>query len=203
MAGAVLVSPFLPMLFMGEEWSEPNPFQYFVSHTDPELAEAVRKGRKAEFAAFHAQGEAPDPVSEGTFKNSMLQWGLMEREPHSTMLRYYKDLIRIRKTHPALRNLDRNQLHVDFQKEPQVVILHRWHKDDHIVCLLNFSKKEQHLRLPSYAERWFRLFDSANPVCGGPKGAPYSAAGARGSDNGVSVQPESILIYSNRNGVDD
>src|SRR5690349_24556369 len=53
MAAAVTISPFLPMFFMGEEWSEPNPFLYFVSHTDPQLAEAVRKGRKKEFSAFH------------------------------------------------------------------------------------------------------------------------------------------------------
>ena len=61
MAGAVLVSPYLPMLFMGEECSEPHPFLYFVSHTDPDLAEAVRKGRKAEFAAFHAVAKHPIP----------------------------------------------------------------------------------------------------------------------------------------------
>ncbi|RYY61327.1 MAG: malto-oligosyltrehalose trehalohydrolase, partial [Chitinophagaceae bacterium] len=72
MAGAVLTAPFLPMLWMGEEWGEQNPFLYFVSHTDPELAIAVREGRKKEFAAFHAQGEAPDPVSEETFLRSKL-----------------------------------------------------------------------------------------------------------------------------------
>ena len=76
MAAAVFVSPFLPMLFMGEEWSEPNPFQYFVSHTDPVLAEAVRKGRKQEFAAFHLEGDAPDPMAEDTFRRSSLSWDL-------------------------------------------------------------------------------------------------------------------------------
>src|SRR5215217_7556055 len=90
LAAAVLVSPYLPMLFMGEEWSEQHPFQYFVSHTDPDLAEAVRKGRRAEFAAFHAEGEAPDPMSEETFLSSKLQWEFVEAEPHKTMLQYYK-----------------------------------------------------------------------------------------------------------------
>ncbi len=83
MAAAVMVSPYLPILFMGEEYSELNPFQYFVNHTDPELADAVRKGRKAEFAAFHAQGEAPDPFAKETFNHSRLQWNLLDKEPHS------------------------------------------------------------------------------------------------------------------------
>ena len=79
LAGAVFISPYLPMLFMGEEWGETHPFLYFVSHTDPDLAEAVRKGRKAEFAAFHTQGEAPDPMAEETFQNSKLQWPLLQK----------------------------------------------------------------------------------------------------------------------------
>jgi maltooligosyltrehalose trehalohydrolase len=83
MAAAVLVSPFLPMLFMGEEYGETNPFLYFVSHTDPNLIEAVRKGRSEEFAAFHANGEAPDPQAETTFENSKLQWHLVRHSPHN------------------------------------------------------------------------------------------------------------------------
>src|ERR671932_2903209 len=95
MAGAVMVSPFLPLLFMGEEWGEPNPFLYFVSHTDPELAEAVRQGRQQEFASFHASSEedVPDPMAEYIFQQSKLQWELLDQEPHKTVLRYYQTLI--------------------------------------------------------------------------------------------------------------
>ncbi|HTM92145.1 MAG TPA: malto-oligosyltrehalose trehalohydrolase, partial [Flavisolibacter sp.] len=98
LAAAVVVSPYLPMLFMGEEWSEPNAFLYFVSHTDKDLSEAVRKGRKKEFAAFHIQGEAPDPVSEESFLRSKIQWNLIEEGEHKIMLQYYKALIQLRKT---------------------------------------------------------------------------------------------------------
>jgi 1,4-alpha-glucan branching enzyme len=66
-AGAVLLSPYLPLLFMGEEYGETRPFLYFVSHGDADLVEAVRQGRKAEFRDFHAQGEPPDAVSPDTF----------------------------------------------------------------------------------------------------------------------------------------
>jgi maltooligosyltrehalose trehalohydrolase len=60
-AGALLLSPYIPLLFMGEEYGEDAPFIYFVSHSDPDLIRAVRQGRKQEFAAFHAQGEPPIP----------------------------------------------------------------------------------------------------------------------------------------------
>ncbi|HVF97794.1 MAG TPA: malto-oligosyltrehalose trehalohydrolase, partial [Flavisolibacter sp.] len=93
LAAAVIVSPYIPMLFMGEEWSEPHPFQYFVSHGDEALCQAVRKGRKEEFAAFHLEGEAPDPVAEATFNHSKLQWHLATEGKHKQMLDYYKTLL--------------------------------------------------------------------------------------------------------------
>ena len=143
MAGAVMVSPYLPMLWMGEEYSEPHPFLYFVSHTDPELAEAVRKGRKAEFAAFHAVGEAPDPMAEKTFKESKLQWDLLNQEPHQTMLRWYQTLLQLRKERPALRHLNRKNLEVLVVAEAKTLLLHRWHETEHVICFMNFSKGTQ------------------------------------------------------------
>jgi maltooligosyltrehalose trehalohydrolase len=193
MAAAVLVSPYLPMLFMGEEYAETNPFLYFVSHTDPELAEAVRKGRKAEFAAFHAQGEAPDPVDEKTFKKSALQWDLLQQPQHHTMLEYYKTLISLRKHEPALKNLNRNQLNVEENEENQVLLLHRWHEGEHILCLMNFSKSEQKATLPTYKTDWVKLLNSADSMWNGP--ATNDTLPAAGSP--VIIQPESILIYKN------
>lgn len=192
MAGAVLVSPFLPMLFMGEEYSEPNPFLYFVSHTDPELAEAVRKGRKAEFAAFHAQGEAPDPMAEKTFNESKLRWELLDQDPHQTMFRYYQTLIRLRKELPALRQLNRKQLEVVPNEDQQTLLLHRWHGNDHVVCVMNFSKTTQQVTLPSYSDHWTKVLDSAAPEWKGPAASPDQAD----STSAVTVQPESIIIYT-------
>ena len=79
----VLLSPFVPLLFMGEEYGEPAPFHYFTSHGDPALVEAVREGRRREFAAFGWHGEAPDPQAEATFAGSRLDWSLRERGPHA------------------------------------------------------------------------------------------------------------------------
>lgn len=193
LAGAVLVSPYLPMLFMGEEWAEPHPFLYFVSHTDPALAEAVRKGRKEEFAAFHGRGEAPDPVAEEIFLQSKLQWHLLETEPHQTLWQYYRELIQLRKQTPALRALKRKQIKAEADSEQQTLLLHRWHEDNQAVCLLNFSKEVQTLILPDNEARWYKAFDSAAPKWKGLKAAPAVLA----TNATISVQPESILIYTN------
>jgi maltooligosyltrehalose trehalohydrolase len=193
LAGAVLVSPYLPMLFMGEEWAETNPFLYFVSHTDPELAEAVRKGRKEEFAAFHLQGEAPDPMAEETFLQSKLQWPLLDAEPHKTLWLYYKALMELRRQIPALRELKRKQVKAIPDILQKTLLLHRWHESNQVVCFMNFSKEVQTVTLPSSDERWQKVFDSAEPKWKGLKAAPNTLE----ANVTVSVQPEAILIYTN------
>jgi maltooligosyltrehalose trehalohydrolase len=195
MAAAVLVSPYLPMLFMGEEYSESHPFLYFVSHTDAELADAVRKGRKAEFAAFHSQGEAPDPVDKKTFEKSKLQWNLITQQPHKVMLDFYKTLISLRKQEPALRNLNRNQLNIQENENDQTLLLHRWHEGQHILCLMNFSKEVRTATLPTFLTEWQKLLDSSEAIWK----RPSTLTDAEPNNSIVSIQPESILIYKNNN----
>lgn len=96
-AGITLLAPFVPLIFMGEEYGEPAPFQYFTSHGDPELVEAVRRGRREEFAAFGWKGIVPDPQDEQTFLRSHLNPGLKTKEPRRTLYHFYQELIRIRK----------------------------------------------------------------------------------------------------------
>lgn len=195
LAGAVVVSPYLPMLWMGEEYSEPHPFLYFVSHTDPELVEAVRKGRKAEFSSFHAEGEAPDPQAEKTFQNSKLQWELLEQAPHQNMFRWYQALLLLRKEQNVLRELDREQLDVSQNEDQQTLLLHRWQGKQHVLCYLNFSKEPQQVLLPTIAQVWEKLLDSADPLWLGPKAAPDTIE----AENKLTLQPESILIYARKN----
>jgi maltooligosyltrehalose trehalohydrolase len=102
-AALLLLSPYVPLLFMGEEHGETNPFLYFVSHGDPALVEAVRKGRQEEFASFGWKGEVPDPQSEETFEASRPRWERAAVEEGSRMLGLYRELIRIRRSEPALR----------------------------------------------------------------------------------------------------
>jgi maltooligosyltrehalose trehalohydrolase len=195
LAGAVMVSPYLPMLFMGEEWGELHPFLYFISHTDPDLVEAVRKGRKEEFAAFHAEGEAPDPFADKTFLQSKLQWHLRKQEPHQTIFLFYQTLIALRKQKPALHILNRKQLEAGAHKEQQVLTLHRWCNKQHILCLMNFSRSRQTIMLPAYQQEWQKLLDSAAPKWNGPAAAPDFISGA--SKQPVTLQPESFTLYTN------
>jgi maltooligosyltrehalose trehalohydrolase len=98
-----LLSPYVPLLFMGEEWGETNPFLYFVSHGDEALVEAVRRGRREEFAAFSWDADVPDPQAEETFRSSRIDRARAEREPHSGIHRLYGDLLALRREEPALR----------------------------------------------------------------------------------------------------
>jgi len=188
LAAAVMLSPFLPLLFMGEEYAESHPFLYFVSHTDPDLVAAVRKGRSDEFKEFHAAGEAPDPQSEETFQQSKLQWDLLEKEPHQTMLRYYKALLALRKSNPALKDPNRAHLAVAVNKAQQWLMLIRKNKDQYLSCWLNFSKSAAEIKVPHDGKK---LFDSASPDWKGPVAAAENAV--EGST--ILLQPASILIY--------
>ncbi len=102
-AAILLLAPYVPLLFMGEEYAECNPFLYFVSHGDPSLIEAVREGRRREFAGFGWQGEVPDPQSEDTFAASRPRWNRAEQGTHAGVLALYRDLLRIRRALPLLR----------------------------------------------------------------------------------------------------
>ncbi|MGZ8517255.1 MAG: malto-oligosyltrehalose trehalohydrolase [Chitinophagaceae bacterium] len=190
-AASVMVSPFLPMLFMGEEWSEPNPFLYFVSHTDNVLCEAVRKGRQQEFAAFHTQGEPPDPNAEETFLSSKLQWHLKENGSHKVMLDYYKALIHLRKTHPVLKHLDRNALSVEVGKDAQTLVLHRWDQDDGINCFMNFNK-DLNVLIPFPGASDFKV------VLNSAEQKWYGTGASTIENDKILLKPESVLILAGK-----
>nr|WP_267897251.1 malto-oligosyltrehalose trehalohydrolase [Streptomyces albireticuli] len=102
-AALVLCGPFTPMLFMGEEWGARTPWQYFTDHPDPDLAEAVRTGRRREFAAHGwAAEDVPDPQDPATRERSCLDWTEPTREPHRALLEWHRTLIALRRATPGL-----------------------------------------------------------------------------------------------------
>jgi maltooligosyltrehalose trehalohydrolase len=103
-ASLLLLSPHIPLLFMGEEYGEERPFQFFCSFTDGRLIDNVRKGRRNEFAAFAWQGEVPDPQSEGTFNASRLTWSWPPGSRQAGMRQLYEDLLAARRCWPALQD---------------------------------------------------------------------------------------------------
>jgi maltooligosyltrehalose trehalohydrolase len=135
-AAVVLTAPFVPLLFQGEEWGASTPFLYFTDHRDPELGEAVRKGRAREFGAqgFGA-GEVPDPQAEETFSRSKLKWAERTEPAHAHLLAFYKKLIRLRREHPALAGARRARAQVSVDEAKRTLIIDR----DRVRVACNFS----------------------------------------------------------------
>ncbi len=129
-AAVIVLSPFLPMLFMGEEYGETAPFQYFTSHSDAELIEAVRRGRREEFREFAWRGEAPDPHGEETFERSRLTW-----QPHNELWQLYQELFRLRRETPQLRSLDMSAVRTVANDEERTLAV--WRGD--VLIAFNFS----------------------------------------------------------------
>jgi maltooligosyltrehalose trehalohydrolase len=117
-AALVLTSPFIPMLFQGEEWAASTPFLYFTDHRDPALAAAVRKGRRGEFAAFGWPPEdIPDPQARQTFERSKLRWGEVGEAPHAEILTWHRDLLALRRRLPDLADGRTDRVQTSFSEE--------------------------------------------------------------------------------------
>jgi maltooligosyltrehalose trehalohydrolase len=160
-AGAVLLSPYIPLLFMGEEYGEDAPFLYFVSHTDSDLVEAVRQGRKREFADFHQEGEFIDPFDIDTFKRSTLKWEMRTEGKHKVLLEFYQHLIQLRHTIPALKNLDKQNLEVSVDEYNKVLFLRRQSNASQVYCLMNFNQKDVNLDI-KIDGNWRKILDSSD-----------------------------------------
>jgi maltooligosyltrehalose trehalohydrolase len=125
-AALVLVSPFVPLIFQGEEWAASSPFQYFANHQDPELARAVSDGRKKEFCAFGWDpASIPDPEALATFQASKLNWNELTGSVHSDMFKWYRELIRLRRTHPCLQNSEPGNTVVTFDEQENWIRIQR------------------------------------------------------------------------------
>jgi maltooligosyltrehalose trehalohydrolase len=146
-AAILLLSPYVPLLFMGEEYGETNPFLYFVSHGDPALVEAVRQGRRKEFAAFGWAGEVPDPQSEHTHARSRLDWSRAFEPEHAALRSLYADLLRLRATDPALRP-GAADVSVAHDGSAGWISLHLKAQSSTLTALFNFAQKDQSMSLP-------------------------------------------------------
>ena len=117
-AALVLLGPFIPMLFQGEEWAATSPFLYFADHLDPELARQVSEGRKREFIAFGWDpATIPDPENHANFERSKLNWDELPEPAHAAMLDWYRELIQLRRSTPSLNNGEPGNTVVTFNEE--------------------------------------------------------------------------------------
>ena len=140
-AAVVILSPYIPLLFMGEEHGEDNPFLYFADHTDDWLKSAVREGRKTEFADFHDIGAPPDPFDSVTFEKSRPDWNKQSGTAGSSMLHLYKELIRIRTVSPAIGPRSREYIEIMQYPQTSCITIHYHHHSKPALCIFNFSNQ--------------------------------------------------------------
>lgn len=188
-AGITLLSPLTPLLFMGEEYGETAPFQYFTSHGDSNLAEAVRKGRREEFAAFGWQDSVPDPQDEATFERSRLDHALKSQERHRTLFQLYRRLLQIRRHH----ELGSRASWSNRELGTKALIMHRERNADHLIMLFNFSDSRIAPRLPGLAGEWTTAIYSAEAQWGGSE-TNISATFDLESGCEVRLAPHSFLV---------
>lgn len=159
-AGVVLLSPYLPLLFMGEEHGERAPFQYFVSHSDEELISAVRDGRQREFASFDWKEPPPDPQQEATFVRSRVGGATLEE--HKALRALYSELIRLRKEQPALMTPEERNIDAYGFENERILVMRRWSSAQQAVAIFNFGEHPVTRRPYVPPGRWRLLLDSAD-----------------------------------------
>jgi len=178
-AAIVLTSPYVPMLFQGEEWGATTPFFYFTDYSEPKLANAVRKGRCREFAAFGWKpGDTADPQEPKTFERSKLNWAECSLSPHAGLLDWHRRLIQLRRTWPVLTDGCLNSVRVRHDE--------RWLTIERgpLTVACNLSAAPQKAPLPT-GKCQILLASTSGIEIGG---------------NHVSLAPESVAILKSENG---
>jgi maltooligosyltrehalose trehalohydrolase len=197
-AGLVILAPFLPLLFMGEEYGETAPFPYFVSHSDPELIEAVRRGRRMEFAEFSWQGDVPDPQDEATFFSAKLQHEMRNHGQHKVLLDFYRELISLRKTIAALARADKDTMEVTGYSVAKILQVERWSDQDRALMLANLSDAKKSVEIRLADGTWRKRLDSAAPKWRGP-GSLLPDTFAGGPAVRLSLGPSTIALFEPEN----
>jgi len=194
-AGAVVLSPFIPLLFMGEEYGETAPFQYFTSHSDPGLVAAVRRGRQEEFAAFEWQGHSPDPQAESSFLDCKLDQGLRCQEPHTILWEFYQELIKLRRHHSALRQLSKQHTEVAVLSPKRMLVIRRWSESEDMVIVFNVGDDLDSMSAMIPLGNWCVELDSASQRWRGP-GSLLGATWRSTGDTTLELNPESLVVLS-------
>ncbi|WP_455379389.1 malto-oligosyltrehalose trehalohydrolase [Petrachloros mirabilis] len=187
----VLLSPNIPLLFMGEEYSETAPFQYFIEHGDPALIEAVRQGRRREFSHFGWRPEEiPDPQDQSTFDRSRLHIGTARYPMQEAMLRWTKDLIELRKTVASLgASTARPAQHrASIDGSNQILLLHRWtDKGPAALVICGFNEQPLSFTLTEPSGDWTLRLSAQFPQ--------YHATGDRQPPQKLLVQGAGMQIH--------
>jgi len=188
-AGITLLSPFVPLLFMGEEYGELSPFLYFVSHGDKDLADAVRRGRRSQFSEFGWTDDIPDPHDEKTFADSKLKQNLADADPHRTLRLFYLELIRFRRANHLASDAN---LEVTESESLRVLTLLRTAHGLSLLMVFNFNTSEASVPLDMPTGSWTTDLNSADTRWLGPgQRIPPTVD----SSNNLALPGQSFVVF--------
>jgi maltooligosyltrehalose trehalohydrolase len=194
-AGVVILSPFLPLLFMGEEYGETSPFPYFVSHSDPYLIEATRQGRRQEFASFNWAGEPQDPQAESTFLSAKLNRDVLSERKSRILLNFYRKLLSLRKILSEDAGLTwKTGDSVVFERQKVIFLLMEssgWRGSG----IFHFGDGPDTVTIPFPAGTWTKRIDSAEAAWDGP-GSSISEAVTSEGEVTLTLAPYSFALFT-------
>jgi maltooligosyltrehalose trehalohydrolase len=195
-AATLFLSPHIPLLFMGEEYGEKNPFLYFTSHSEKELIDNLREGRRKEFEHFNWEGEVPDPQSEEVFNRSKLTWKLDEVPG---LFNFYQHLIAFRKSRPAMQNFRRYNAVRNIRIKNNVLQFERHGNNEVLIVYLNFSNEPQNM-VNEKAVACHVLIDSSGEQWEGPGNL---TAGTILPGEPFQLNPTSAIVFEIANHTDE
>ncbi len=218
-AAMLFLSPYVPLIFMGEEYDEPAPFLFFTDFGDGGLDKNVRRGRRAHFKSYGWTGADSDPADPATFDRCRLNWKLRGEERHATMLRLYRRLIELRKLVAALRDLNKRQMEVTPLLHHEVLVMRRWatgsaaneprrntgagHVPDHgagreeVIAVFNLSRETKEVEFSVAAGKWRKLFESTHQEFDGP-GSSLSEEISTDGTIGLALPAFCAVMYESR-----
>jgi maltooligosyltrehalose trehalohydrolase len=160
-AATVLLSPFVPLIFMGEEYAEPNPFLYFTDHEDLALVEAVRAGRREAFSLQETDDAAPDSQGVSTFERSKVQPELHREGEHRALHTFYRELLALRRDLPILTDPHAPRDVIE-REDQRLFILHARSDAAETIAVLGFADTESRVSLPIPAGDWVKRLDAGD-----------------------------------------
>lgn len=189
-AALLILSQSIPLIFMGQEYSEKAPFFYFVSHSEEKLVNAVREGRRKEREHEDLEREFVDPQSESTFERSKLDHSLRSQGLYRKMLEYYRDIIKLRSSLLPFKNFRRDSQEILLLKDKKVIIMNRRLSDEEVRCI--FSMGDHVMLLENPVNRGFRkVFDSTTYT-----DTPVADHPSEGSDAMILLRPYSATVFA-------
>ena len=208
-AAITILSPYIPLLFMGEEYGEDAPFLYFISHQDQNLVQAVREGRKKEFSQFQWQQETLDPQDQSTFQKSKINWQKRNENNHAVLLNFYSQLIKLRKKHSLLRCPSKKQIKAWGLEDKKVLVQKRIGKEEQFLLIANFNPGKMKYNIKqckdysvSEPSIWQLVFDSSQKKWLGKESSALDIFHERDE---IILEPSQFLLYrqkgvNNKNG---